>query len=37
MKSITFSTILFQDLFDYLNGKLGEDGCDEILDCIIKF
>jgi len=35
--SLPFSTRLFEQLFDYLDEKLGEDGCDDTLKYTIKF
>lgn len=35
--SLPFSIMLFQDLFDYLDEKLGEHGCDDTLKYTIHF
>ncbi|MBZ9685921.1 DUF2695 domain-containing protein [Clostridium estertheticum] len=39
LHSLPFNTMLFQNLFDYLDDKLGEDGCgcDDTLKYTIKF
>lgn len=35
--SLPFSIILFKELFDYLDEKIGEDSCDNTLKHTIRF
>lgn len=37
INSLPFSTILFEQLLDYLDERLGIDGCDDTLKYTIKF